>query len=810
MLNRVIDSTLGLAKSWVGLMTGYIGATAAAILAFENLPEPLKSAPLWLRVGLLSAIPVLALVFHAIPELADQRRKKRLTEITGHLQTGYFQLSPRDNETSFTRSDGMHEEVLRWIEQRNQPVMYLSGLSGSGKSSLLAAWVLPKLTQNDTLVIRLRGYQNPVAELERALQRPGVIWQKPTAEAGDVRTLLERACRFIRPKRLLVVLDQFEEFVILQNPGARELFERLMPGLRDQPNSDLAFLFVFRSDYIGLIEGLSLPPLNQNTNWKEVPPFTESAARDFVRGSGLEVGDELLRDILREAAEIDQTKGIIRPVTINLCGLVLGRFATGLPRGFRPGGLIRGFLRESISIQPIRDIAPVLIPHLITGNVTKRPRSITELATATAIDPAVVRGCMRLLGQNNRTIVRPLDADQQTWEISHDFLVPLLDSIVARWKVSLWRRLRSLLPWIAAISMVIAVIVATNWRRNPILDLEDLGWKVHQTHNALELDFVGPFPRQSLPILRHISQPLYVKLTCDSIAGISDWTVLKNLTTLDLSGSPISDVSSLKDLKNLTTLDLSLTKVSNESLKDLGNLENLTTLKLAQTMVTEVSPLKDLKNLTTLDLNNTRVKDLSPLKDLKNLTTLDLRLNSTGRDVSSLKDLKNLTTLDLSFKAISDVSPLADLKNLTTLNLSDNNIGNLSPLKDLKNLTTLDLSYNSTSDNIDRGIVDLSPLKDLKNLTTLNLSYVNIRDLSPLRDLKNLTTLDLSYVDINYKLDLSPLKDLKNLTTLVLQHDNISDLSPLKDLKNLTTLDLSFVEVDVSPLKDLKNLRIEP
>ena len=84
-----------------------------------------------------------------------------------------------------------------------------------------------------------------------------------------------------------------------------------------------------------------------------------------MRNSGLQVGEELLRDVVREAAEIEQTKGIIRPVTINLCGLVLGRFATGLPRGFRPGGLVRGFLRESISLPPIRDIAPVLLPHLI-------------------------------------------------------------------------------------------------------------------------------------------------------------------------------------------------------------------------------------------------------------------------------------------------------------------------------------------------------------------------------------------------------------------------------------------------------------
>jgi hypothetical protein len=717
-LDRIIGGTFGRAKSWVGLMTAYFVASAAAITAFSQLPEPFKSAPLWLRITLISALPVLALVFQAIPELIERNRKNRLMEITGHLQAGYFQLAPRENEASFTRHDGVHEEILRWIEQRTGSVLYLTGLSGSGKSSLLAAWVVPRLQRKDTIVIRLRGYQDPVAVLEQELLRPGVIWQKPTAETGGVRPLIAHVSRYIRPKRLLVVLDQFEEFVILQDPDKQKRFEQLLSDLGKQPIPGLTFLLVFRSDYIGLIEKLALPPLNQNTNWKEVPPFTESAARDFMQGSGLQVSDELLRDVLREAAEIEQTKGIIRPVTINLCGLVLGRFTTGLPRGLRPGGLIRGFLRESILLPPIRDIAPVLVPHLITGYITKCPRSIPELATETANDPAAVRGCLRVLGQSERAIVRPLDAGQQVWEISHDFLVPLLDSIVARWRVSLWRRLRPWLPWIAATTMVVAVMVAANWRRDPILDLEDLGWKVHKTGKVLELEFNGTPPRSSLKALQRISQPQVKLNNLDGISTISEWTVPENLTALDLGGNlKVSDLSPLKDLKNLTTLDIH------------------------DTLVSDLSPLKDLKNLTRLDLSYTVVSDLSPLKDLKNLTRLDLSYDHRVSDLSPLKDLKNLTTLNLIANGggVSDLSPLKDLENLTTLNLSFNHrISDLSPLKDLKNLTTLNL-YDAT------GVSDLSPLKDLENLTTLNVIGTGVRDLSPLKDLKNLKNLT-SYI----------------------------------------------------------------
>jgi hypothetical protein len=76
------------------------------------------------------------------------------------------------------------------------------------------------------------------------------------------------------------------------------------------------------------------------------------------------------------------TVGLIRPVTINLCGLVLSRFSSGLPRKFR-GGVIRGFLRETLALPEVRNMAERIIPYLITDNVIKRPRTIMEVAQAT-------------------------------------------------------------------------------------------------------------------------------------------------------------------------------------------------------------------------------------------------------------------------------------------------------------------------------------------------------------------------------------------------------------------------------------------
>lgn len=727
-LSRAIELTMRAATSWVGFLTAYAGAVAAAILAFQQLSQHLGNWPVWTRVVLVSSLPIAVLVFHTIPTLVDQRRKRRLSEISGTLQSGYFRLAPREEEASFSRADGKHHEILKWLVERDKAtLLYLTGASGSGKSSLLAAWALPHLERQGTHVIRLRGFQDPFDMLEEELRKPGVIWQKPSTEKLNLTTLFRSASRHIRPKRLLVVLDQFEEFVILRDHEQQQRFEQIFSDLlKDAATSNLTFLLVFRSDYIGLIEKLSLPLLAQDANWKEIPPFTERAAQAFIRESGLEVSDGLLRDVLREAAEIEQTKGLIRPVTVNLCGLVLGRFASGLPRGFRSGGLIRGFLRESVLLPSIREVSTRLIPHLITNYVTKRPRKIDELAQDSGLDPAAIRGCLRVLGQSDRAVVRPLDADQQTWEVSHDFLVPLLDSIMARWRISFWRRTRPWLPWIAMTTLVVGAVAASTWRKDPIVELTDMGWSVTKTSTGLDLSFAGVPPKGSLAALQRTRATLNVRVGAID-ATISEWSVLPNLSTLKVTGKHVSNLEPLKDLTNLSTLDLSRTEISN--LEPLKGLTNLSSLDLSLTKVSNLEPLKGLVNLSTLSLGDTRVTNLDPIKGLTQLSKLDV--GGTGiSNLDPLKGLRNLSTLDLTETGVSNLEPLKLLANLQTLSLMDTQIRDLDleQLKNLTNLNQLDLSSTRVS--------NLNPLEGLTHLSKLHIFNTQVSETS-INDLKN-------------------------------------------------------------------------
>ncbi len=86
---------------------------------------------------------------------------------------------------------------------------------------------------------------------------------------------------------------------------------------------------------------------------------------------------------------------------------------------------------------------------------------------------------------------------------------------------------------------------------------------------------------------------------------------LLRLTSLDLSGSDVSDLTFLQSATNLEELDLSDTEVS--EISALSTLTSLVELSLSGTPVSDISPLSNLTNLKKLDLSDTPVSNILPL-----------------------------------------------------------------------------------------------------------------------------------------------------------------------------------------------------
>jgi hypothetical protein len=179
------------------------------------------------------------------------------------------------------------------------------------------------------MVLLIRGFDDPLGEFRRQLLVPGAIWKKPGSDIANAALdeIVRRAVSRLRQEdsgaRLVAVLDQFEESITLQESGnnstATSVFDFLRV-LQKAPIDGFLLLLAARTDYQTFLKPLGVPPLDRNRNWREVPAFIHSAALAFLTApaTGLNIHEERLRRVLKEAAAADGTRELIRPIILNM------------------------------------------------------------------------------------------------------------------------------------------------------------------------------------------------------------------------------------------------------------------------------------------------------------------------------------------------------------------------------------------------------------------------------------------------------------------------------------------------------------
>jgi hypothetical protein len=771
---KVLGRTAAL-LALVVLVLGFAGSLDVGLERFLGFPLE----PPWLKYAVLIGLPVLIVGAQILAEWAAERKRKQAQALAVKIDAvpeGYFRIGPyldtAEDRTKFGRADRIHEKVVAWLKRAEATPLYLTGDSGSGKSSVLNAYALPELRETGWTVIEARAWQDPEAALSEAIANLAATKKWKLGEANNLRVLLEALAKRADEKFLLV-LDQFEEFVILAGSERQKAFTALIADLRAKPIKGLRLLLVLRSDYKTAIDELGLPLLRQGENWQEVGRFTIAAGTKFMTRSGLALQPDALDRVATSASELDDSPGMIRPITLNVVGHVLAQGRATAP-SLDAGHLVRGYIEQSVEQPAIREIAPRVLKELVTEQGTKRPRSEQDLVEQTRLRPGEVRAVMN--GLAAAALARPLDATQGVWELSHDFVARAVARYLGRRRLDALGLARAFAAPALFGLMAAGAAGAIAWNVTAAdrarAQLADFGIDV--SSDGLDAAASSRFKVANW----NKAGPLLGQVTA--------------LQSLKLSGTQIADLAPFKGLTALQLLDLSGTQVA-----DLSPLVGLTALRelyLLGTHVAEIGALSNLTALQSLDLRNTRVADLTAIKKLTALESLNL----SGTHVANLAPLNGLTalrSLDLEGTNVADLAPLEGLTALQSLDLFGTQVLDLAPLKSLKSLRSLGLQGTA--------VTDLAPLKGLISLETLSLSNTQVANLAPLKDLTSLEKLDLRSTSIA---DLAPLKDLRGLKSLDLFDTQVVDLTPLTGLTLLERLYPSDKVVELTPVQDLPSL----
>ena len=182
--------------------------------------------------------------------------------------------------------------------------IFVIGPSGSGKSSLVTAGVLPRLARGvaglGPFVVReLRPGEKPATRLGQLLEQPA---GEPLVAANRVARLLAHRGR---GTSLLIVVDQLEELFTLASADERTQFLDALHALRKERGC--AVVFTLRADFFGaLMESALWTERCGQLSRVEVSPLRGEALREAIaapaRDVGVAIEPELIERLVADAA----------------------------------------------------------------------------------------------------------------------------------------------------------------------------------------------------------------------------------------------------------------------------------------------------------------------------------------------------------------------------------------------------------------------------------------------------------------------------------------------------------------------------
>ena len=373
------------------------------------------------------------------------RRYKRQETARRHVSPYKFlhYFEPEDADLFFGR-----DQEIRLLQRKFHAarLLILHGESGTGKTSLIRAGLLPRLSAESYVPVYVRAIQEPTRAIKAAMiHQLGVDDRHvalPLAQFLDTETMH-------LSKTVVVILDQFEEFFLRFPLDVRQQFHHELGACVTADHLDVHFIISLRDDYFGALNEFEAAIPEIFTHQMFLTRLTSAqalaAAVELVKALELSIDESLMAQvILPQLDEAEQ--GIAPPLLQIVCD--------GLYHHAQEAGKTHIGEEEYAALGDVRDVlghyldatlrqfgatqpqARAVLKALVTAEGTKRASFVEELVarvqtTGMALTAEVIeRDILRRLMQAR--LVRVEDVvGQPRYELAHEFLVSTIGAWIA-------------------------------------------------------------------------------------------------------------------------------------------------------------------------------------------------------------------------------------------------------------------------------------------------------------------------------------------------------------------------------------------
>jgi WD40 repeat protein/energy-coupling factor transporter ATP-binding protein EcfA2 len=391
----------------------------------------------------------------------------------------------------FFGRDGQSEELLRRL--RRTRFLAVVGTSGSGKSSLVRAGLLPALkgglmasAGSDWRIAILRPGNDPIGNLARALASPLVLGSRDEKNVGMQEILAETTLRrsslglaelvartrtkldaggqplFHDYENLLIVVDQFEEIFRFKqlieeeksNEDAAAFVKLLLEAVR-QPEGKVYVVLTMRSDFLGDCAQFQELPEAINDGQYLIPRMTRDERRSAIAGPVAvgegSISEPLVNQLLNDVGDNPDQLPIMQHALMRTWEYWLGHRSDGEPIDIPDYNAIGG-MAEALSrhadeaYEELSKAQEVIAEKLFKGltergadnREVRRPMEVREVCELTGADEAVVVAVVEVFRRKGRSFLMPPPTDALTGApipLTRDSLIDIShESLIRNWR----------------------------------------------------------------------------------------------------------------------------------------------------------------------------------------------------------------------------------------------------------------------------------------------------------------------------------------------------------------------------------------